>query len=69
MTLPRVYALNEYWHAHPPVHLMIAAYLGIKPDAPSRLGGKKGADMADLISNFSEAGFAVEKQSKVESEK
>jgi hypothetical protein len=23
--------LFEYWRSHPPVHLMVAAYLGIKP--------------------------------------
>lgn len=27
--------MNRYWADHPPVHLMIAAYLGIKPKSPS----------------------------------
>lgn len=26
-----VEAMNEYWRDHPPLHLMVAAYLGIKP--------------------------------------
>lgn len=29
--LPRVHVMNEYWQSHPPVHLMVAAYFGIKP--------------------------------------
>ena len=31
MTMPRLKALHEEWRRHPPVPLMIAAYLGIKP--------------------------------------
>lgn len=31
MDLPRLYAMNDYWHQHPPVHIMVAAYLGVKP--------------------------------------
>ena len=26
--MPRLKALNRYWRAHPPVHLLVAAYLG-----------------------------------------
>jgi hypothetical protein len=31
MTLLDVEELVAYWAGHPPVHLMVAAYLGIKP--------------------------------------
>ena len=31
LTLPRYLALSRYWSDHPPIHLMVAAYLGIKP--------------------------------------
>lgn len=27
--LPRLEAMNAYWRTHPPLHLMVAAYLGI----------------------------------------
>lgn len=27
--LPRLAALNDYWSAHPPVHVLVAAYLGV----------------------------------------
>jgi hypothetical protein len=29
MTLPQVTELLDYWHAHPPLHLLLAAALGI----------------------------------------
>lgn len=32
LTLPRLRALSRYWSQHPPVHLLVAAYLGYKPD-------------------------------------
>jgi len=31
MTLPQVQELLDYWRAHPPLHLLIAAALGV-PD-------------------------------------
>lgn len=36
--LPRLAALNTYWDNHPPVHVMVAAYLGIKPATASASG-------------------------------
>lgn len=40
MDLPRLLALQAYWADHPPLHLMVKAYLGIKPkekEEPGRL--------------------------------
>ena len=31
LDLPRLQAINEYWVEHPPAHILIAMYLGIKP--------------------------------------
>lgn len=28
LTMPRLKALNRYWKKHPPVHLLVASYLG-----------------------------------------
>ncbi|MGO9741510.1 MAG: hypothetical protein ACLPN5_08370 [Roseiarcus sp.] len=39
LTLPRYQALREQWRAHPPVHWLVAAALGVKPadaNAPRR---------------------------------
>lgn len=29
MTLPRLESMSEYWAAHPPTHILVAAYLGV----------------------------------------
>jgi ABC-type Zn uptake system ZnuABC Zn-binding protein ZnuA len=31
LDLPRLQAINDYWIEHPPAHILIAMYLGIKP--------------------------------------
>ena len=33
LTMPRLQALNRYWRQHPPVHLLVAAYLDYKAPA------------------------------------
>lgn len=35
LTMPRLKALNRYWKKHPPVHLLVAAYLGYEAPAES----------------------------------
>jgi len=35
MGLAEYTAMHRYWSDHPPVHLMVAAYLGIKPRTPA----------------------------------
>ena len=46
--------LDAYWQQHPPLHLMAAAYLGVKPSK------KQKADPSDLIRNLSgQAGWTV----------
>lgn len=32
LDLPALAALTRYWHRHPPVHVMVAAYVGYKGD-------------------------------------
>jgi hypothetical protein len=45
MTLFDVEELGEYWASHPPVHLMVAAFLGVKPER----GGKSGRGQAERV--------------------
>ena len=33
LDLPRIQHLNEYWREHPPVHILVASYMGIKPSS------------------------------------
>ncbi|MEC4591612.1 hypothetical protein VPG91_11490 [Nitrospirillum amazonense] len=46
-TLPRYNAMWRYWKAHPPVRLMVAAYLGIKPEQEPQE-----ADLGELLAMF-----------------
>ncbi len=65
MTLLDVEELTRYWIAHPPLHLIVAAYLGIGesakqtcagPPAPASPANRKnlevGAILAELGSSF-----------------
>jgi hypothetical protein len=47
MTLPRLDSLSNYWSDHPPVHKMIAAYLGIKPKSSKPAQSDFAAFMAE----------------------
>lgn len=38
--LPRLDAMTRYWNDHPPVHVMVAAYLGVKPSNQSKQPSK-----------------------------
>jgi len=50
MTLPRLYGLNEYWRDHPPLHILIGAFLGIKPASKSEQKDSFDSLVNDLIS-------------------
>lgn len=55
LDLPRLQALNSYWRSHPPLHIMVAAHLGIKPqpqshDQPIQPPSEK--DMQELLETF-----------------
>jgi hypothetical protein len=50
MDIPRLEAMNKYWKSYPPVHVMIAGYLGIKPEsAPKKMSE---AEIAELMQQF-----------------
>lgn len=59
--------MNSYWQSHPPVHLMVAEYLGIKPkpkarskESPAKSGaGNTEQDLQEFIQAFASAGGAV----------
>lgn len=33
MTIPRLAAMSRYWKQHPPMHVLLAAYVGYEPPA------------------------------------
>ena len=49
MTVPRFQALSRYWQRHPPLHVMAAAWLGIKPKLTAERG-----DLGDLVAMFAD---------------
>jgi hypothetical protein len=54
MTLPRLYAFNRYWENHPPVHIMVAAYFGIKAKPE-----KKKETSEEMIAELAGMGFQI----------
>lgn len=32
MTLPRLKAMGLYWKKNPPLHLLVAGFMGVKPE-------------------------------------
>ena len=50
MVLPEMMALFRYWQAHPPVHVMVAAYLGV--------GAKDAAELTEIEEKLAAAGEA-----------
>ena len=31
MTIPRLAEMTNYWNNNPPVHILVAAYMGVEP--------------------------------------
>jgi hypothetical protein len=62
MTLFQVEELTSYWAQHPPLHLLVAAFLGLGkdkqkqlPSTPAQRGQQTGSDamLAELGTGFS----------------
>lgn len=46
MDIPRLKKMQHYWQDNPPVHVMVAAYLGIKKRKPPKI---EAADIEALM--------------------
>lgn len=55
MTIPRLQAMSDYWQEHPPLHQLVATFLGVKSKAP------KEQDNASLLELVGGGGFSSEK--------
>lgn len=57
--------MDKYWAKHPPLHLMVAEFMGIKPEsAPSRAAKASEQentkqDLEEFMQQFSAAGGSV----------
>jgi hypothetical protein len=49
MTLPQVYELLDYWERHPPLHLLVAGYLGYRPQRKSDRAAAAPRDIGALL--------------------
>jgi hypothetical protein len=47
MTLPRLNAMNEYWESNPPMHQLLAGYVGYKK--PDKAEPEKEVNLDELI--------------------
>lgn len=57
MTLLRYGAMQRYWHQHPPVHILVAGYLGYK--APRVIDQPAESNLGELISMFAGTGGKI----------
>ncbi|QMT41238.1 hypothetical protein [Neisseria shayeganii] len=46
--LPRIQHLSEYWRRHPPVHILVASYIGYRAPDPATLA----AEEAEAVQMF-----------------
>lgn len=54
MTLPRWESMCEYWKNNPPQHMLMAIYIGYKPEKP-----KPKNDLGELMGMFKAMGGEV----------
>lgn len=54
MDLPTLAALNKYWEHSPPVHVLVARYLGVKP--PSKQAPEQAAGQVDELLQLMQSG-------------
>lgn len=56
LDLPSLQGFTTYWRSYPPVHVMVAAYMGIEPEARHSSKPKANDDsvIAGLMSAFAQ---------------
>lgn len=48
VTLPRLAALSAHWAQYPPVHISVAAFVGIKMQAPAEMAARPTARVVPI---------------------
>ncbi len=51
--LPRLKSMMEYWRIRPPVHILVASYVGYKPPEDNKVIDGEGEDVSDFIKAMS----------------
>jgi hypothetical protein len=57
MTLPRLYAFGRSWADHPPTHLLLGAFFGVKPAGKQE---ESKGNLSELIGELGAAGVKME---------
>ena len=61
MTIPRLNELTQYWDKHPPVHILLAGFMGYEKEAESaKVGPDNPGKLDDLVRQFSAIGGIVQ---------
>ena len=47
-----VASMTEYWTKHPPVHILVAGYMGYKPETQTEGAPELNATIAELAADF-----------------
>jgi hypothetical protein len=50
--MPTVASMTKYWGKHPPVHILVAGYMGYKPETQSEAAPNLDATIAELAADF-----------------
>jgi hypothetical protein len=50
--------MSQYWRDHPPLHLLVAAFLGVKP-ATKQTKEEKEATIDQMVADFAIAGLTM----------
>jgi hypothetical protein len=53
LDIPRLSALSSYWRVHPPMHVLLAGYVGFKPPEVTDGRANDPAEMAKLAALLS----------------
>lgn len=59
MTLPRLYQMGQYWRDHPPLHILVGAFFGVK-SADQKQIEKKEESIDQMIADLGMAGLKME---------
>lgn len=52
--MPMVANMTEYWSKHPPVHVLVAGYMGYKPEVQSHSAPELNASIAELAAELAD---------------
>ena len=68
MDLPRLISLNKYWESYPPIHILIAGYVGYKKPEKATKTNLKEDSLDDFFAMVPQIPFAPPKVKNAKSD-